>query len=76
MIRTDPDPRMMMTITVMMMMTVQVMRKADEQLYALKRVDLSGLESKDIANALNELRILASFQHPRILRFYEAFIGK
>jgi hypothetical protein len=29
-----------------------------------------------IANALNELRILASFQHPRILRFYEAFIGK
>ena len=55
--------------------TVQkVMRKSDEQLYALKKVLLGSLSKKEQENALNEVRILASVQHPNIISYKEAFL--
>lgn len=55
--------------------TVQkVQRKSDGQIYALKRVMLKGLSKKEKENALNEVRILASVQHPNIISYKEAFL--
>lgn len=52
----------------------KVTRKADNSPYALKQVKLSGLSRKEKENALNEIRILASFDHPNIIAFKEAFL--
>lgn len=52
----------------------QVVRKADHHTYAMKRVNLDGLDQRDLAMALNEIRLLASFRHPRIIRCYETFM--
>jgi len=37
-----------------------VKRKEDEQEYAMKKIDMNDLSSKEKNNALNEIRILAS----------------
>ena len=51
-----------------------MVRKADNHTYAIKRVNLDGLDRRDLAMALNEIRLLASFRHPRIVRCYETFM--
>lgn len=38
----------------------KVSRKTDEKLYALKKVSMDPLSTKERENALNEIRILAS----------------
>ena len=43
-------------------------------LFALIFSHLSHLTEKDQRNILNEVRILASFNHPNIISFEEAFI--
>ena len=45
----------------------KVRRKADKQIYALKKVELGKMKKKEKENALNEIRILASVQHPNII---------
>lgn len=52
----------------------KVMRKSDNQFYALKKVQLGSLKPKEKENALNEVRILASVSHPNIIAYKEAFI--
>lgn len=52
----------------------QVIRKADNRTYAIKRVNLEGLDQRDLAMALNEIRLLSSFRHPRIIRCYDTFL--
>ena len=44
----------------------KVRRKEDNKIYALKQVDAA-------PDALNEIRLLASLDHPNIIRFLEAF---
>ncbi len=44
----------------------KVKRRQDNVIYALKRVKAS-------SDALNEIRLLASLNHPNIIRYYEAF---
>ncbi len=51
----------------------KVIRKSDRKEYAMKRVKLSQLEKKEKENALNEVRILASLNHPNIIGYKEAF---
>ena len=51
----------------------KVIRKSDKKEYAMKRVKLSQLEKKEKENALNEVRILASLNHPNIIGYKEAF---
>ena len=51
----------------------KVRRVVDGQDYALKRVKMLKLSEKEQANALNEVRILASIRHPSIVGYKEAF---
>lgn len=51
----------------------QVLRKDDNQLYAIKRVKLPNMPPIDREHALNEVRILASFVHPNIISYKESF---
>ena len=51
----------------------KVKRKADGNIYAMKRVKISQLNSKERENALNEVRILASLTHQNIIGYKQAF---
>jgi len=50
-----------------------VKRKEDSNIYAMKRVKISQLNTKERENALNEVRILASLNHTNIVGYKEAF---
>lgn len=52
----------------------RVMRLSDKQIYALKKVSMAPLSTKERENALNEVRILASIKHPNVVAYKEAFI--
>ena len=52
----------------------KVRRLTDGCEYALKKVIMRNLNSKDQSNALNEVRILASIHDPNIIEYKEAFI--
>ena len=50
-----------------------VKRKKDSKIYALKSVYLERLEKKQQESSINEVRILASVQHPNVISYKEAF---
>ncbi len=50
-----------------------VTRKEDKKIYAMKSVNISKLDDKEKESALNEVRILASLNHPNIIGYKEAF---
>lgn len=51
-----------------------VKRIADKRSYALKEISLSGLQVREKDDALNEVRLLASVNHPNIVKYNEAFV--
>ncbi len=51
----------------------KVQRKSDMAYYAMKKIKLNELTSKEKFNALNEIRILASIKHPKIIQYKESF---
>lgn len=54
----------------------RVIRNSDSLVYALKKVKFSTLSQKEKESALNEVRILASFTHPNLIAYKEAFIDE
>ena len=48
-------------------------RKSDNTVYALKKVRFLNLTPKERENSLNEVRILASIDHPNVIGYKEAF---
>lgn len=52
----------------------KVQRKSDGREYALKKVKLLNLSSKEKENALNEVRILASIRQPNVICYKECFL--
>jgi NIMA (never in mitosis gene a)-related kinase len=54
----------------------KVQRIDDNEVYALKKVKMLSLTDKEKENALNEVRILASIDHPNVIGFKEAFIDE
>lgn len=46
---------------------------SDGAIYALKKVKLGKLSEKEKQNAVNEIRILASINHPNVIGYKEAF---
>ena len=48
-------------------------RKEDQKIYALKSVNLQKLNKKEQQNSVNEVRILASVNHPNVIGYKEAF---
>lgn len=51
----------------------RVKRKSDNGVYAMKKVKMGKLSAKEKENALNEVRILASINHPNVIGYKEAF---
>lgn len=51
----------------------QVKRKSDGKIYAMKKVKMLSLSTKEKENALNEVRILASIKSPYVISYKEAF---
>lgn len=54
----------------------KVQRRSDGKVYALKKVKITQLSKKEQENALNEIRILASFESPFIISYKEAFFDE
>lgn len=54
----------------------QVIRKEDNQQYAMKRVSFSEMSKNDKERALNEIRVLVSFNHPNIISYKESFYSE
>ena len=50
-----------------------VTRKQDKKVYALKTVILDKLNKKEQENSVNEVRLLASINHPNVIGYKEAF---
>ena len=50
-----------------------VTRKEDKKLYAMKSINIGKLDKQEIEAALNEVRILASLNHPNIIGYKDAF---
>ena len=50
-----------------------VRRKEDNKIYALKTVKFEKLNKREQENSLNEVRILASVNHPNVIGYKEAF---
>jgi NIMA (never in mitosis gene a)-related kinase len=48
-------------------------RISDGLSYAVKVVNLTPLNHREIADSVNEIRVMASFNSPFIIRFYESF---
>ena len=42
----------------------------------MKRVKIGKMSKKEVSDALNEIRFLASIRHKNIVGFLEAFLGK
>jgi NIMA (never in mitosis gene a)-related kinase len=54
----------------------KVKRLTDNEVYAMKKVKMGALKTKEKENALNEVRILASVHHPNIIEYKEVFIDE
>lgn len=54
----------------------QATRKHDGKTYAIKRVAIKSMTSALLRSTLNEVRLLSSFHHGRLLRCYEAFFSE
>ena len=52
----------------------KVIRKSDGKMYALKRVKIGKMSKKEVSDALNEIRFLASIRHKNVVGFLEAFL--
>jgi len=52
----------------------KVKRKTDGTVYAMKKVSIKKMSKKEVSDALNEIRLLASVRHPHIVGFLEAFL--
>lgn len=49
-------------------------RVTDKTDYALKELNIKSMNQKEREDATNEIRLLASIKHPKIIRYYESFI--
>ena len=55
----------------------KVERRGDRGVhYACKRIDISKMQKAELADAVNEIRILSSIKHPYIVGFYDAFLAR
>ena len=51
-----------------------MIRESDKQVYAMKKVKMGNLSDKEIENALNEVRILASIKNSHIVAYKQVFL--
>lgn len=53
----------------------KVQRLADGQVYAMKETDLGAMGQRERADAVNEIRLLGSLDHPNVVRHHETFLA-
>eukprot|EP00292_Cryptomonas_paramecium_P018032 CAMPEP_0113715356 /NCGR_PEP_ID=MMETSP0038_2-20120614/33218_1 /TAXON_ID=2898 /ORGANISM="Cryptomonas paramecium" /LENGTH=102 /DNA_ID=CAMNT_0000642617 /DNA_START=147 /DNA_END=452 /DNA_ORIENTATION=+ /assembly_acc=CAM_ASM_000170 len=49
-------------------------RKMDGNVYCVKEIDLSVVTPEEEESALQEVHLLASFDHPYVIRYYDSFV--
>ncbi len=49
-------------------------RLADSKTYALKEMDVRSMSQAEREDSINEIRLLASVQHPSVISYNEAFL--
>ncbi|CAD8184838.1 unnamed protein product [Paramecium octaurelia] len=54
----------------------KVIRRADHQIYAMKKIKMGTLNEKEKQNALNKIRLLASLNQEFIIRYKEALYNE
>ena len=54
----------------------KVRRKIDNEIYALKEVNLSSLSDKERENAFTEIKILSSIDNPHVIAYKDSFYEK
>ena len=54
----------------------KVRRKSDNQIYAMKVINISKMDKKGITSTLNEVRILCSLGNDHVVAYKDAFINK
>ncbi len=47
----------------------------DNKIYVIKQINISGMDKKEQQEAAKEVQILASLDHPCIIRYYDSFIS-
>ena len=52
----------------------EVSRKHDGRTYAIKQMELAGMKQREQADVVNEVQLLASFDSPYIIRYFDSFI--
>ena len=55
---------------------LKVLRKIDNQIYAVKKISILGMKRHELKKTVNEVRLLASLNHPNLVQYYEAFNSK
>eukprot|EP00617_Octactis_speculum_P021641 CAMPEP_0185756386 /NCGR_PEP_ID=MMETSP1174-20130828/14817_1 /TAXON_ID=35687 /ORGANISM="Dictyocha speculum, Strain CCMP1381" /LENGTH=472 /DNA_ID=CAMNT_0028435329 /DNA_START=15 /DNA_END=1433 /DNA_ORIENTATION=- len=53
----------------------KVERISDNKIYAMKRVNIGKMSNREVQDAVNEIRVLASIRHPNIVAFLQAFLN-
>ena len=46
----------------------------DNKIYVIKTIDIRGMSRQEQQETVNEVKILASFQHPSVIKYYDSFI--
>ena len=49
-------------------------RKADGKIYCVKEIDMSAVVPEEEEQALREVQLLASFEHPYVIRYFDSFL--
>jgi serine/threonine protein kinase len=54
----------------------KAMRKADEQLYVIKKVNISELSKKEQLAAINEVKLLSRMDNAHVVQYFDSFIDE
>jgi NIMA (never in mitosis gene a)-related kinase len=49
-------------------------RKADGNIYCVKEIDIAAVTPEEEEEALKEVHLLASFDHPYVIKYYDSFV--
>lgn len=52
----------------------KAVRRADNRVFALKKVNLDKMSSVDRQTAIDEARVLSQLNHPHVIKYYDSFI--
>ena len=54
----------------------KALKRGEHKEVVVKKISLGGLSEREQADALNEVKVMASLHHPNVVKYYDSFIGK